>query len=93
MNKCWFIIWLTGNGGRQHSHHYVYWEDIGDDDMSDMIECELGPYPSSIRSCHWERETPPKEFILRHIEYLRASIKNAQQEIDIHQQYLDASVV
>lgn len=84
----WFKIWAIGNGGMECFMRYVYWNDHSDDnsdsDMSYMIEREIGPFSSGVRSVHWRRVKPPKKVIEDKIRELRRLRKSALNEIREH---------
>jgi len=87
MKRVWFKIWATGNGGYEYDHKYVFWPDYNHDscEMSYMIEDELGPFPSSVRSVHWEKVNPSNDVLLGRIRQLERTINSAIAEIYIHQ--------
>ncbi|MCG3770826.1 MAG: hypothetical protein JW384_02005 [Nitrosomonadaceae bacterium] len=90
MTKRWFKIWLIGNCGTKCFERFVYWYEHDDEEMADLIERELGPYSSGVRSSHWRKVSrPPKKIVLERIASLKWSRKHALSEIRIHQKELD----
>jgi hypothetical protein len=76
---------------------YVYWPDFScadgyteqdiREEMGYMIERQLGPYSSGIRSSNWERvDQPPRQVIYDRIRQLEREINTAIREIYEHQE-------
>lgn len=88
MKHSWFKIWAVGNGGMECYVKFVFWPDYGDDELSSMVEHELGPFPSSVRSVHWERMMPPKDVVQKRIDEIEQNIKYLNSELNHHKKHL-----